>query len=199
MISRKQTCLRLINSNEQCNPTFLLHYHKSAAVVSRKKIFTFFAFCVTFSIIHWYFFADQSSARARSLLSHQPFLKPLLELLNECCRGEIMCNDSETHLVMLLNQLCSRLQDNPALLEVFFKPDDNENKFIIFSILLRFLHFEGKGKLLSKVKLSVVTLNTFVFSRQKLDTELLESGTFQSIPNLKRWIFNNFKRAKLHF
>ena len=54
-----------------------------------------------------------------------------------------MCNDSETHLVMLLNQLCSRLQDNPALLEVFFKPDDNENKFIIFSILLRFLHFEG--------------------------------------------------------
>lgn len=65
-----------------------------------------------------------------------------------------MCNDSETHLVMLLNQLCSRLQDNPALLEVFFKPDDNENKFIIFSILLRFLHFEGKGKLFSKVLLT---------------------------------------------
>ena len=30
---------------------------------------------------------DQSSARAQSLLSHQPFLKPLLELLNECCKG----------------------------------------------------------------------------------------------------------------
>ena len=62
-----------------------------------------------------------------------------------------MCNESETHLVMLLNQLCSRLQDNPALLEVFFKPPDDGNvssssatdQFIIFSILLRFLHTEG--------------------------------------------------------
>ena len=26
---------------------------------------------------------DQTSARARSLLGHQPFLKPLLEVLNE--------------------------------------------------------------------------------------------------------------------
>ena len=49
---------------------------------------------------------DQSSARARSLLSHQPFLRPLLEVLNECCKGEVMCNESETHLVMLLNQGC---------------------------------------------------------------------------------------------
>ena len=96
-----------------------------------------------------------------------------------------MCNDSETHLVMLLNQLCSRLQDNPALLEVFFKPDDNENKFIIFSILLRFLHFEGKGKFISKVKVVIVILTPFEFSRQKLDSELLENGTFQTIPNLK--------------
>ena len=68
-----------------------------------------------------------------------------------------MCNESETHLVMLLNQLCSRLQENPALLEVFFKPPDKAGKsnniskssssksdqFIIFSILLRFLHTEG--------------------------------------------------------
>ena len=97
-----------------------------------------------------------------------------------------MCNDSETHLVMLLNQLCSRLQDNPALLEVFFKPDDNENKFIIFSILLRFLHFEGKGKLFSKVKLYIVILTIFEFSRQKREADLLENGTLQSIPNLKR-------------
>ena len=90
-----------------------------------------------------------------------------------------MCNDSETHLVMLLNQLCSRLQDNPALLEVFFKPDDNENKFIIFSILLRFLHFEGKGKFISKVKLFIVILTTFEFSRQRVDTEFLEMAHFK--------------------
>ena len=120
----------------------LLWFHEKKISLSLLFVWHFQSFT--------FFFADQSSARARSLLSHQPFLKPLLELLNECCRGEIMCNDSETHLVMLLNQLCSRLQDNPALLEVFFKPDDNENKFIIFSILLRFLHFEGKGKFFQK-------------------------------------------------
>ena len=67
--------------------------------------------------------------------------------------GEVMCNESETHLVMLLNQLCSRLQENPALLEVFFKPPGSNvssrfssskpDQFIIFSILLRFLHTEG--------------------------------------------------------
>ena len=66
-----------------------------------------------------------------------------------------MCNESETHLVMLLNQLCSRLQENPALLEVFFKPPGSNvssrssssskpDQFIIFSILLRFLHTEGE-------------------------------------------------------
>ena len=90
-----------------------------------------------------------------------------------------MCNDSETHLVMLLNQLCSRLQDNPALLEVFFKPDDNENKFIIFSILLRFLHFEGKGKLFSKIKISMVILTTFEFSRQKVNLNFLKMEHFK--------------------
>ena len=46
---------------------------------------------------------------------------------------------------MFLKQLCSRLQDNPALLEVFFKSEDDSSveKFVIFSILLRFLHTEG--------------------------------------------------------
>merc|ERR1719412_2340391 len=84
---------------------------------------------------------DQSSARAVSLLSHQPFLKPLLEVLNECCQSEKMCNESQDHLVMLLNQLCSRLRDSVELIEIFFKPeDDRDDKFVIFSILLRFLH-----------------------------------------------------------
>ena len=87
---------------------------------------------------------DQSSARARSLLSHQPFLKPLLEVLNECCASEKMCNDSQDHLVMLLNQLCSRLRDNIELVEIFFKEEDTApQKFVIFTILLRFLHSDG--------------------------------------------------------
>ena len=47
---------------------------------------------------------------------------------------------------MLLNQLCSRLRDNMELIEIFFKSDTNEkcsDKFVIFTILLRFLHSDG--------------------------------------------------------
>lgn len=87
---------------------------------------------------------DQSSARARSLLGHQPFLKPLLEVLNECEASEKMCNESQDHLVMLLNQLCSRLRDNVELIDIFFKHDNSvQDKFLIFTILLRFLHTDG--------------------------------------------------------
>ena len=39
----------------------------------------------------------------------------------------------------------------------------------------------AKGKIFSKVKFSLVILTTFEFSRQKVDTNLLKMGTFQSI------------------
>lgn len=84
---------------------------------------------------------DQTSARARSLLGHQPFLKPLLEVLNELSQSEKLCNESQDHLVMLLNQLCSRLRDSMEMIEVFFNV--KEDKFVIFSILMRFLHSDG--------------------------------------------------------
>ena len=42
-----------------------------------------------------------------------------------------------------------------------------------------------KGKIYSKVKLSLVTSTTFENSRQKLDTKLLENSIFSSMPNLK--------------
>lgn len=94
---------------------------------------------------------EQSSLRARSLLSHQPFLKPLLHLLSEFAVSDIADETYETdsHLVMLLNQLCSRLmdKDNVHLLDVFFnagKEEDEEDHFLIFSILVRFLHSQGQ-------------------------------------------------------
>ena len=37
---------------------------------------------------------------------------------------------------------------------------------------------QSKGTFFSKVKLSLVISTTFEFSRQKLDTKLLENGTF---------------------
>ena len=44
---------------------------------------------------------------------------------------------------MLLNQLCSRLRDNVELIEVFYRHDLDQEKFVIFSILLQFLHTDG--------------------------------------------------------
>ena len=56
-----------------------------------------------------------------------------------------------------------------------------------------------KGRFFSKVKFSLFISTTFEFSRQKLETKLLENGTFQSMPNLKWWIFDIFKHGELRF
>ena len=57
----------------------------------------------------------------------------------------------------------------------------------------------AKGKFFSEIKFSLVMSTTFEFSRQKLDTKLLENRTFQSIPNLEWRIFDSFKLAQLQF
>ena len=60
--------------------------------------------------------------------------------------GETVSSQTETHLVSLLNQLCSRLmeKENAQLLEVFFNASsESEDQFPIFSILLGFLHRGG--------------------------------------------------------
>ena len=41
---------------------------------------------------------DQSSARARSLLAHQPFLRPLVEVLNACNQSDQLGSESQNHL-----------------------------------------------------------------------------------------------------
>ena len=43
----------------------------------------------------------------------------------------------------------------------------------------------SKGTFFSKVKLSLVILTTFEFSRQKRDAKLFENDTFQSIQSLE--------------
>lgn len=114
------------------------------------------------------------SDQAPTLLTHQPFLKPLLELLHQfdqeqtaatsssayssssCSLAPMtISRDTEVHLVLLLNQLCKRLMENMDLLDLFFhasnpEPDlepeseDSEpTRFLIFSILVHYIHREG--------------------------------------------------------
>ena len=62
---------------------------------------------------------------------------------------ELVTVQTETHLVLLLNQLCSRLmeRENSHLLEVFFNASagshDDEDQFPMFTILVGFLHTSG--------------------------------------------------------
>jgi len=133
-----------------------------------------------------------SSDRARSLMSNQSFLRPLLDLLNQFAKRtattlappegsnggqppfsppmsptmpppslnkqesiqELVTVQTETHLVLLLDQLCSRLmeRENAHLLDLFFNggiegsestAKGGGDKFPIFTILVGFLHSSG--------------------------------------------------------
>lgn len=81
----------------------------------------------------------------QQLLLHQPFLRPLLRLLASCL-GEVFSPEVEDRLVVLLNQLCVCLMHNTELLQLFFHadaPDQGPARFIIFSLLIPFVHREG--------------------------------------------------------
>lgn len=76
------------------------------------------------------------------LLVHEPFLRPLLKLLKSC-QDEVFSKDIEKQLVSLLYQLCVLLMQNIDLLDLFFSKENNKSKFIIFSLLISFVHREG--------------------------------------------------------
>ncbi|KAI1301159.1 putative FHIP family protein [Halotydeus destructor] len=106
----------------------------------------------------------------QSALFQKPLVRPLLQLLaicSDCAPFEV-----EKRLVILLNSLCAALSQNPELLELFFMPkkqgssylsptldptshsspqlraklasmDKPEARFLIFSLLIPFVHREG--------------------------------------------------------
>lgn len=79
----------------------------------------------------------------QEILVHKPILQPLLRLLSTC--DECSPVEVEKRLVILLNQLCVSLTNNATLLEFFFSANCNQGsaKFLIFSLLIPFVHREG--------------------------------------------------------
>ncbi|XP_072262010.1 FHF complex subunit HOOK-interacting protein 1A [Pyxicephalus adspersus] len=77
------------------------------------------------------------------LLHHKPILKPLMMLLSTC--SGTSTPNVETELVVLLNQLCSILAKDPSILELFFHTSEDQGaaNFLIFSLLIPFIHREG--------------------------------------------------------
>uniref|UniRef100_H3A8L9 FHF complex subunit HOOK interacting protein 1A n=1 Tax=Latimeria chalumnae TaxID=7897 RepID=H3A8L9_LATCH len=77
------------------------------------------------------------------LLHHKPILKPLMMLLSSCSGTTTPVVEGE--LVLLLNQLCSILAKDPSILELFFhtSEDQGATNFLIFSLLIPYIHREG--------------------------------------------------------
>ncbi|KAG8014689.1 hypothetical protein GBF38_003290 [Nibea albiflora] len=77
------------------------------------------------------------------LLHHKPILRPLMMLLSSC--SGTATPQVEAELVLLLNQLCCVLAKDPSILELFFhtSEDQGATNFLIFSLLIPFIHREG--------------------------------------------------------
>ncbi|XP_076003903.1 FHF complex subunit HOOK-interacting protein 1A [Genypterus blacodes] len=77
------------------------------------------------------------------LLHHKPILRPLMMLLSSC--SATAAPEVEAELVLLLNQLCCVLAKDSSVLELFFhtSEDQGATNFLIFSLLIPFIHREG--------------------------------------------------------
>ncbi|XP_033095712.1 FTS and Hook-interacting protein-like isoform X2 [Anneissia japonica] len=80
----------------------------------------------------------------QSVLMHNAILNPLLRLLLAC--SEFNSERVESRLILLLNQLCVALSKDTTLLEFLFHASPNQGpaKFLIFSLLIPFVHREGR-------------------------------------------------------
>ncbi|XP_057699198.1 FHF complex subunit HOOK-interacting protein 1A [Corythoichthys intestinalis] len=78
------------------------------------------------------------------LLHHKPVLRPLVMLLS-ACSGSASAPGVEAQLVLLLHQLCCVLAKDPSVLELFFHTSEDQGaaNFLIFSLLIPFIHREG--------------------------------------------------------
>ncbi|KAJ8923668.1 hypothetical protein NQ315_010248 [Exocentrus adspersus] len=75
------------------------------------------------------------------LLVHEPFLRPMIKLLCSC-EGEVFSQEIEKLLVDLLNQLSALLMQNIEFIDLFFREVKNVERFIIFLLLIPFVHRE---------------------------------------------------------
>nr|KAG5693746.1 hypothetical protein BaRGS_002129 [Batillaria attramentaria] len=82
------------------------------------------------------------------LLIHRPVIRPLLRLLMACAEPQLPNSGSEElefRLVLVLHQICTCISQETVILESFFstEADHGPAKFLIFSLLIPYIHREG--------------------------------------------------------
>lgn len=95
------------------------------------------------------------------LLIHKPVIRPLLNLLAYCADGYDN-PEIESNLVLVLHQLCVSISKEMVILESFFNinADHGPTKFLIFSLLIPYIHREGKvGQQARDALLLIMTLS----------------------------------------
>jgi hypothetical protein len=103
-----------------------------------------------------------------NLLFYKQLNRPLFSLLNHCSRHKMKY--IEKHMILVLNQLCVCICKDIKLLSIFFdfattttttpnlQNDQGAAKFLIFSLLVPYIHQEGYcGEYIS------IPLNSFFF------------------------------------
>ncbi|CAF1145980.1 unnamed protein product [Adineta steineri] len=84
------------------------------------------------------------SRSQHELLFHKQIFKPLLNLLRSC-ESSTSLELIEKHMIIVLNQVCVSITKSPELLEFCFdiSADHGPSRFVIFSLLIPFVHREG--------------------------------------------------------
>ncbi|KAL8598764.1 hypothetical protein ACOMHN_033327 [Nucella lapillus] len=82
------------------------------------------------------------------LLIHRQVIRPLLRLLMACAEPRLPGSGSEElefRLVLVLHQICTCISQQTVILESFFttEADHGPAKFLIFSLLIPYIHKEG--------------------------------------------------------
>ena len=93
---------------------------------------------------HLKMFEVMISQSRQALFVHKPLIRPLLKLLSSC--EEHPNKQIETRLCLVLHQLCVCVTQNTQLLELLFSAstDQGPAKFLIFSLLIPYIHREGQ-------------------------------------------------------
>lgn len=119
------------------------------------------------------------------LLHHKPVLRPLMMLLSSCSGAATPPVEAE--LVLLLNQLCCVLAKDPSILELFFhtSEDQGATNFLIFSLLIPFIHREGTvGQQARDALLLIMSLSA---ENQRVAKHVAENTYFCPV-SLPHWL-----------